>query len=339
MTLPQILVIGVLLVLTTLLLWRIRLRLPERQRGQAERIEFEDVLKHLFKFESDRRSASIESVSGQLGVSRDRAASILSRMRAQGLIRPDPSALRLTDAGRDYAQHVIRAHRLWERFLADRTGMPELDWHGQAEVLEHRLTPEEADQLAAQLGHPTHDPHGDPVPPAAGAVPLLEGSSLAALQTGDTARILHVEDEPPSVYARVLAEGLYPGMELRVVESGPDGMLVHSEGRERLVDLQAAGNVTVRTVAAIDDAVYAEASRLSELPVGASGKVALVSRAARAVERRRFLDLGLLPGTVVKAEMAAPGGDPVAYRIRGALIALRKEQADHILVVPMKDAA
>ncbi len=318
---------------------RTRLTAPLRRGRQAGRIEFEDTLKHLYQCEAGRQTASPESVSGRLGVSVDRAAEILSRMRERGLIRLEPPHVRLTDVGRQYALHIIRAHRLWERYLADQTGMAETDWHHQAEVLEHQLTPDEADRLAAQLGHPTHDPHGDPVPSARGKYLRQEGEPMSGLQAGDTARVVHVEDEPPSVYARVVAEGLYPGMEFRVLEADDKGLVVRSEGRERTLDLQAAGNITVRQVETLDEEPYLGASRLSELPVGRCGRVTQVSRAVRAVERRRFLDLGILPGTIVRPELVAPGGDPVAYRIRGALIALRKEQADHIFVVPLEEEA
>ena len=67
--------------------------------------------------------------------------------------------------------------------------------------------------------------------------------------------------------------------------------------------------------------------RLSALQPGESGIVTTISPACQGVERRRFLDLGILPGTVITAEMVSPGGNPTAYRIRGALIALRREQA------------
>jgi DtxR family Mn-dependent transcriptional regulator len=329
------------LVVAAYLIWRFRTRLAPstHRRRQAVRIEFEDTLKHLYQCEAGRQTASPESISGRLGVSVDRAAEILSRMREKGLVQLDPPHVRLTGEGRQYALHVIRAHRLWERYLADQTGMAETDWHDQAERLEHQLSREEADQLAARLGHPTHDPHGDPVPSAKGRYPSQEGEPLSGLHTGDTARVVHVEDEPPSVYARVVAEGLYPGMEFRVIEADADGLVVRSEGRDRKLDLQAAGNITVRQVESLDEEPYLGASRLSELPLGRSGRVTQVSRAVRAVERRRFLDLGILPGTIVRPELAAPGGDPVAYRIRGALIALRKEQADHIFVVPTEGEA
>lgn len=317
--------------------WRWLRRRSRVREEQLRKVLVEDALKHLHKCEAARSQASLESVSGQLSVSRDRAAELLAEMREQGLVRLD-DGLKLTSTGRDYALRVIRAHRLWERYLADETGLPEVDWHGQAEAQEHRLTPEATDALAARLGHPTHDPHGDPVPPSKGAIPRQEGVPLTGLVKGESGRIVHVEDEPASIYGRLVAQGLHVGMEFRMVESNENRLVLRSEGSDRQIDLQAAGNVTVEAVPSPDEEIIAGASRLSQLPQGQTARVVRVSRAARAVERRRFLDLGILPGTSVTAEMAAPGGDPVAYRIRGALIALRSEQADQILVIRGEDA-
>ena len=83
----------------------------------------------------------------------------------------------------------------------------------------------------------------------------------------------------------------------------------------------------------LDD--MAESERLSNLDIGRSCRVMRISRQCRGLERRRLLDLGVLPGTVIKAEMRSPSGDPTAYRIREALIGLRKEQASMISVVPL----
>ena len=74
--------------------------------------------------------------------------------------------------------------------------------------------------------------------------------------------------------------------------------------------------------------------RLSSLHVGQQATVTDISPGCRGVERRRLLDLGLVPGTMVKAEFTSPAGDPVAYRVRGALIALRAQQAEMIHIAP-----
>jgi DtxR family Mn-dependent transcriptional regulator len=74
---------------------------------------------------------------------------------------------------------------------------------------------------------------------------------------------------------------------------------------------------------------------LSALQPGDSGRVVTISRRCRGAERRRLLDLGVLPGTVIQAELRSPNGDPTAYRVRDALIALRAEQAELIRIERM----
>ncbi len=84
-------------------------------------------------------------------------------------------AWRLTEPGRDYATQVVRAHRLWETYLAEETGLDESQWHARAHRREHELSRSEIDELAARIGNPTHDPHGDPIPTSEGDLPARAG--------------------------------------------------------------------------------------------------------------------------------------------------------------------
>ena len=93
-----------------------------------------------------------------------------------GLVSTSEENLKLTNNGKSYALRVIRVHRLWEKYLADETSVEELEWHASAEEIEHLLTPEEADELAAQIGNPVFDPHGDPIPTSDGKFPEEEES-------------------------------------------------------------------------------------------------------------------------------------------------------------------
>jgi len=215
--------------------------------------------------------------------------------------------------------------------LADRTGVSEFEWHHQAEEQEHRLTPEQADRLSAELGNPVFDPHGDPIPTAGGEVPRGRGVPLTTLPPGSAARIVHVEDEPDVVYAQLVAARLFPGAVVRVLERTPDRMRIEAELQEHVLAPVVAANLTVEPLDDVVERVLPD-SRLSSLAVGQQAMVVDLSPACRGPERRRLLDLGVVPGTVIRAELASTGGDPVAYRIRGALIAFRKTQADLIHV-------
>lgn len=291
----------------------------------TERILSEDALKHMYSYESKGRRPTLQSIAGALRVSINTVAELLERLVARRLVKMEGDEMRLTDAGQNYALQVIRAHRLWERYLADETGFPEDEWHERADQQEHLLTPQEADVLSARLGHPIHDPHGDPIPTASGDFVPHGGQPLTRLSAGDAARIVHVEDEPPVVYAQLVAEGLHPGMNIQVLEAAPERIRFLADGRECVLAPLLANNVSV--VPLPDKVTTPVALRLSDLKPGETGRVVSISPACRGMERRRFMDLGILPGTIIKAEMVSPSGDPTAYRIRGALIGLRKEQA------------
>lgn len=164
----------------------------------------------------------------------------------------------------------------------------------------------------------------------AGETPPQSGIPLATAPLDTSLRIVHIEDEPEPIYAELLAAGLYPGMELRVVERSATQMRIRVGRDEHILRSPVAANLLVQPHA--ESAARTPRARLSDLRVGERGEVVGIAPGCRRMERRRLQDLGVLPETVIQAEFASPSSDPVAYRIRGALIALRREQAAHILV-------
>jgi DtxR family transcriptional regulator, Mn-dependent transcriptional regulator len=306
----------------------------QQSREVTDRVRHEDALKHIHNFEMDRQQPTTQSVAGNLEIGMDQAAELLEEMEQRGLLQIEQGAIRLSPNGRMTALHVIRAHRLWERYLAEETGYDAREWHGQAERYEHILSPEEVDALAAQLGNPTHDPHGDPIPTSAGEMVVHGGQPLCALPVDTVARIVHLEDEPEVVFAQLVAEGLHPGMVVHVIESNAQRVRFWTEGNEHLIAPMVAMNVSAKPLQVeMVNADEGEAERLlGALEPGQSAQVRSITSGCRGAERRRFMDLGILPGTTITAEMRSPSGDPTAYRIRGALVAIRREQADQILV-------
>jgi DtxR family Mn-dependent transcriptional regulator len=331
-----------LIVVLGLLFWLFR---PERgafwrwqrARRMTERVLSEDALKHIHRWERYGRQATVQSLAGALQISVDQAAELLVILESHGLLDIEGESFRLTPKGRDYALHIIRAHRLWERYLADETGFSTEAWHDRAELAEHSLSPAAADALAAELGNPTHDPHGDPIPTAGGEMVPHGGHSLTTMAIGEPVRIVHLEDEPETVYAQLAAEGLSPGMEARLLEISPRRVRFWANGDEHILAPIVALNISVVPLPKVAEKPPEEGIQLSTLLPGQKGEVIAISRASRGSERRRFLDLGLLPGTLVTAEMTSPSGDPTAYLIRDALIALRKEQADLIRIRRLAD--
>jgi len=241
----------------------------------------------------------------------------------------------LTTEGRRLAVQVIRAHRLWERYLADEARMPLEHIHTAAHRREHEMSAAEIDDLDAALGHPARDPHGDPIPDAGGDLRSAGPSApVTALQPGQHATITHLEDEPPLAYAQLLAEGLYVGQPAILQERSPERVVLSSLDRDYTLAPSIAGNIFVQPSSAAEPADPA-AIPLAGLPPRIKAEVVRIDERCQGFTRRRFLDLGLTPGAVIYPELDNPFGDPRAYRVRGTLIALRREQAAFIIVRPL----
>ena len=335
-----LLVFATLVAVVALLAWpRIGLvARVARSSRLTERVLVEDALKHVYTCESIGRVSTLESIAGQLEVSTGKAAALLSRLVDLGLVRSEEAGPRLTDIGRDSALRLVRTHRLWERYLADRTGVPAGEWHAEADLKEHTLSAAEAEELAARLGHPAWDPHGDPIPTPGGELPEVERLTLAGVAPGRTVEIVHLDDEPREIYDALLADGLGLGARLDVLERSDRTVRVRARGREWPIAAVVARNVSVRLLplgASADKPV----DTLRDLPQGEVGRVVDLSPACRGSQRRRLLDLGVVKGTEIVPELVSAGGDPVAYRIRGALIALRREQAEWIRIERVEHVA
>ena len=318
-------VFAALVVVLAALVWYRRHSLG-RGRKLARRVVLEDALKHVYNHDDRGETATLESLAGSLEISTTRAVALVDRMQHLGLARFADGRVVLTDEGRRYALDVIRAHRLWERYLADETGLDPLEWHDRAERKEHRLSREDADALSERLGHPRFDPHGDPIPTADGAIFAGEAAPLTSLRAGERAVIAHVEDEPKVVYAQLVAEGLYPGMEIRVDAKNDERIELSVHGRRFVLAPMVAQNVSIRRLKD-DERVVSASDTLASLKPGESADVVRLSPACRGLERRRLMDLGIVPGTRVALERRGLTGGLSAYRVRGTIIGLRQEQA------------
>lgn len=301
-----------------------------RTRMQSLRILCEDALKHIEKACLDERRPTIQSLGGALQINLNKVAAVVDELVKRELVVFNQAEIRLTPSGRAYALNIIRAHRLWERYLSEETGLAESEWHDHAELHEHRLSPEDANALAVRLGDPKYDPHGDPIPTAEGDLIEQKGEPLSTLAPGQMAKIVHIEDEPESVYAQLSAEGLTPGIRVRLVGVTAQRVRFRANEKEHALAPVLAANVFVSPLASDDPAALDSVERLSMLAPGKRATVRGISLRCRGAERRRLVGLGILPGTEITAEVVSPSGDPTAYRIRGALIALRSEQADMI---------
>jgi DtxR family transcriptional regulator, Mn-dependent transcriptional regulator len=299
--------------------------------GQRHRHAVEDLLKHVHACQRRGQAASAESAAGAVGWSARRAVKVIATVEAHGYVRSTPRGLELTAEGTRLAVNVIRAHRLWERYLADEAGMPLTKVHAEANRREHDREGGRVDQLDAALGYPQNDPHGDPIPSADGRLAEFAGTPLMSWPTGQPARITHIEDEPANVFDQIAAVGLMPGQVITVEGSTPEGLRVESDGKETTLAPVIAANVFVQTLPQ-DTPAEAPTRSLSSLAQGQEAVIRGLDPALRGFHRRRLLDLGLTPGTPIRAERVSMFRDPKAYRVRGSLVALRREQADKVLI-------
>ena len=324
--------IAVIVLLALTLLPRVGLlALYQNYRAAQEREQVEDALKHLLDREQQGRHASPESLGGTLDLPRAKVINLIEDMEAQGLIESLGTEVHLTTEGERWALHVVRAHRLWERYLADEARMPLEKVHNEAHRREHSLTEAQLNELDAALGHPTRDPHGDPIPTREGKLNRAEGMPITAWQADRPARIVHLEDEPALAFQQILAAGLRLGQDIRIIEKTPNRYVLSDGENEYRLAPAVASNIHVAPLPE-SEMLKREAVPLFELSHDQRGEIVTLDDAVQGFTRRRFLDLGLTPGTVIYPELKNFFGDPRAYRVRGTLIALRKDQASQIWV-------
>jgi DtxR family Mn-dependent transcriptional regulator len=292
----------------------------------------EDALKFLYNCEYNNTRCSLNGVAGNLSISADSATDVLTKLESMGLVSVGNDTLTLTPEGRSHALKVIRVHRLWEKYLADETSVRENEWHQKAEEIEHILTPEQANQLAAQIGNPVFDPHGDPIPTASGDLPPKKGKPLTEMKVGEFANIIHIEDEPNAIYSQILAEGLYPGMQIRMTENSDRRIKIIANGEECIFSPLIAENITI-DILQVEKQHIGKFKTLSSLKIGETGTILGIAKSLRGQQRRRLMDFGIVPGTKIKAELESLTGDPVAYKVRGTSVALRKQQTDKIYLL------
>ena len=185
----------------------------------------EDYAKAIYALQSEGDSAvSTTALAERLGVTAASASGMVKRLCELGLVTHRPyHGVRLTDAGRRVALEVIRHHRLLELYLVESLGVPWDRVHAEAEVLEHVLSDELEELIAAKLGDPTVDPHGDPIPSRELTIEELPTQSLEALEAGSRGIFARVSDSDPDMLRYLSERGIRPGGELEVVERQPFG--------------------------------------------------------------------------------------------------------------------
>jgi DtxR family Mn-dependent transcriptional regulator len=194
----------------------------------------QDYAKAIYTLEAREGTASTSDLAALLEVRPASVSGMLRKLSALGLVEHQRyRGVRLTERGRRVALEVVRHHRLLELFLVESLGMTWDEVHAEAEVLEHALSEELEDLIAAKLGNPTVDPHGDPIPSRELQVAETVSLTLTELEPGETATFVRVSDSDPEMLRFLGERGIVPGSRLELVERQPfDGPLFVRAGRD-----------------------------------------------------------------------------------------------------------
>jgi DtxR family Mn-dependent transcriptional regulator len=183
----------------------------------------QDYAKAIYALEQrDDTAVTTNALAERLGVTAASASGMVKRMGEFGLVEHTPyRGVLLTENGRRVALEVIRHHRLLELYLAESLGVPWDRVHAEAEVLEHHLSEELEELIAAKLGNPTRDPHGDPIPTRDLTIEERQTESLDTLEAGTSGTFTRVSDSDPEMLRYLGELGIAPGDTFEVVEKQP----------------------------------------------------------------------------------------------------------------------
>jgi DtxR family Mn-dependent transcriptional regulator len=196
---------------------------PQTQGLRSHAVE--DYAKAIYMLETrDGEPVSTNALAERLDVTPGSVSAMLRKLDELGLVTHQPyRGTRLSPPGRRVALEVIRHHRLLELFLAEVLDMPWDRVHQEAEVLEHVLSAELEEVIAAKLGNPTRDPHGDPIPSVDYEIDEGETSRLADLEPGATGVFVRVSDSEPEMLRYLGERGVAPGASFEVIDRQPFG--------------------------------------------------------------------------------------------------------------------
>ena len=181
----------------------------------------ENYLKAIYQGQSTlvrgERLVSMGQVAAALGVTPGTATTMVKALAESGLAEYEPySGVRLTAAGEKLAGLVLRRHRLVELFLVQVMGMSWAEVHEEAEQLEHVVSERLIERIDQMLGHPTHDPHGDPIPNQEGAIAPRHLDTLLTCPLGEPLKVTRIADQDPAFLRFIESNDLKPGQPIEV---------------------------------------------------------------------------------------------------------------------------
>jgi DtxR family Mn-dependent transcriptional regulator len=182
----------------------------------------ENYAKAIYAIQQRGGTVTTNAIAERLGVTAASASGMVKKLGSLGLVSHMPyKGVTLTDDGERLALEVIRHHRLLELYLAESLDVPWDRVHAEAEVLEHVLSEELEELISAKLGHPTVDPHGDPIPTADLVMEERPTSALADLVPGARAIFVRISDSDPEMLRYLAERGIAPGDAFEVIDKQP----------------------------------------------------------------------------------------------------------------------
>jgi DtxR family Mn-dependent transcriptional regulator len=208
----------------------------------------QDYLKEIYKLLAAGERATTTAIARRMGVAPSSATSMLKKLAALGLAEHAPyRGVTLTEAGNRIALEVIRHHRLLEQYLAETLGLAIDAVHAEADRLEHALSEELEARIDEQLGFPTHDPHGHPIPDAGLKVERSQLRSLDALEPGEEATVKRVPDGDAGLLRYLADLALVPGGRVKLERGEPFGgpLTIAVGGSEHTISRELAAQIGV----------------------------------------------------------------------------------------------
>ncbi len=182
----------------------------------------EDYLKAIYQLAGESDKVATSRLAQRMACSAASVTNMVQKLSELKLVEYQPyQGVRLTEAGRKVALEVLRHHRLLELYLAEVLGYSWDKVHEEAEELEHVISEEFEDRIDEALGFPTRDPHGHPIPSKDGRVPRESSTCLWEISLGKSVLVNRVSDQDPSALRYLASIGIYPQVELEVVEKAP----------------------------------------------------------------------------------------------------------------------
>jgi DtxR family transcriptional regulator, Mn-dependent transcriptional regulator len=215
----------------------------------------EDYLKaiHVLALEHAEGKVGTQSIADHLNVKAASVTEMLKRLSELGLVEHQAyRGARLTEAGSRIALELIRHHRLLESYLHQALGYALEDVHGEAEKLEHHISETFEARISELLGHPTHDPHGDPIPSLEGKLPEFATRPLLEVAENEEVRLGRISEKDHDFLRLVVSLGLTPGARVKVVR------IAKASGT---MTLEVAGLSTLEGAGTVQHTLSLEAAR------------------------------------------------------------------------------